>query len=417
MQKNQEGEFGAFVYGPAGERIRGTVDGVTTHYVGPHYEKVITGIEANTVRKYYYAGSQRIATRQAMEGYFFLLGDHLGSTAVIASSGNGSKVGEVRYEAFGETRYNWGSAPTSYRYTGQREEARIGLYYYEARWYDSYIARWIQPDTIVPTPSYPQSLNRYSYVLNSPCNYADPSGHCGEKQDHPDQCWDTYDKIIGTLGSGFEFLAGWDTSALLNLLDWLDLGIRFDGIWTSEKLASVIDVLDFYGEAIGRARFAYLAATAAQKMSGGRVQQLIFLNMNARAGDPAEDITGWYAQAGTIGIYDEMYDDFFLRNYRSWWGEDAAVIRSRLLGHEVGHVLMDGIRARYPHDDYNYYENLYDEQVPRKDQPYTANPFESLATEIGDIALGRSVSAPMMSFWYATLSPVVFGHSTGGQKR
>jgi hypothetical protein len=35
----------------------------------------------------------------------------------------------------------------------------------------------VQADSIVPEPGNPQSLNRYSYVLNSPLRYTDPSGH------------------------------------------------------------------------------------------------------------------------------------------------------------------------------------------------------------------------------------------------
>ncbi len=177
VQKNGVPNFASFVYGPGGERVKGTVDGVTTLYVGGHFEKVLTGLEAGTERKYYYAGSQRIAMRQAFEGYFFLLGDHLGSTTVTASSGNGSEVGEVLYEAWGEDRYDSETVPTTYRYTGQRQEENIGLYYYGARWYDPYIARWIQPDTIVPGAGNPQNMNRYSYSLNGPVRYTDPSGH------------------------------------------------------------------------------------------------------------------------------------------------------------------------------------------------------------------------------------------------
>jgi len=40
-----------------------------------------------------------------------------------------------------------------------------GLMYYGARFYDPYLNRWIQPDTIIPDPGNPQSLNRYSYCL------------------------------------------------------------------------------------------------------------------------------------------------------------------------------------------------------------------------------------------------------------
>jgi hypothetical protein len=45
-----------------------------------------------------------------------------------------------------------------------------------ARYYDPTIGRFISPDTIVPAPANPQSLNRYSYCLNNPLKYVDPSG-------------------------------------------------------------------------------------------------------------------------------------------------------------------------------------------------------------------------------------------------
>jgi len=45
-------------------------------------------------------------------------------------------VAELRYKAWGETRYTWGTTPTTVRFTGQREESAIGLYFYNARWYD-----------------------------------------------------------------------------------------------------------------------------------------------------------------------------------------------------------------------------------------------------------------------------------------
>ncbi len=45
------------------------------------------------------------------------------------------------------------------------------------RYYDPTLARFIQPDTIVPEPGNPQALNRYAYVLNNPLRYNGPSGH------------------------------------------------------------------------------------------------------------------------------------------------------------------------------------------------------------------------------------------------
>ncbi len=46
------------------------------------------------------------------------------------------------------------------------------------RYYDPTMGRFTQSDTIVPSLSNPQSLNRYSYVNNSPMSYMDEDGHC-----------------------------------------------------------------------------------------------------------------------------------------------------------------------------------------------------------------------------------------------
>ncbi len=117
--------------------------------------------------------------RQGSSTLYFLLGDHLGSTAITANS-NGALYTEQRYYPWGDTRYNSPTTtPTAYQYTGQRKDA-TGLYFYNARYYDPYLNRFISPDTIIPDPANPQSLNRYSYVLNNPLKYVDPMGHWWE---------------------------------------------------------------------------------------------------------------------------------------------------------------------------------------------------------------------------------------------
>src|SRR6266545_4943921 len=45
-------------------------------------------------------------------------------------------------------------------------------------WSDSpYLNRFLSADTIVPGYANPQNLNQYSYVLNNPLRYTDPTGH------------------------------------------------------------------------------------------------------------------------------------------------------------------------------------------------------------------------------------------------
>jgi RHS repeat-associated protein len=60
-----------------------------------------------------------------------------------------------------------GSLDTDKLFTGQRFDDS-GLYFYNARYYDATIGRFISADSIAPDPFDPQSLNRYTYCLNNP---------------------------------------------------------------------------------------------------------------------------------------------------------------------------------------------------------------------------------------------------------
>ena len=106
-------------------------------------------------------------------GVSYLHADHLNSN--VRTTGAVS-TGPQYYYPFGAVRSS-NVVTTPYRFTGQREEEALGLYYYGARWYDPELRRFIQPDTIVPQPGNPQALNRYSYCLNNPVKYTDPTGH------------------------------------------------------------------------------------------------------------------------------------------------------------------------------------------------------------------------------------------------
>lgn len=166
----------SYVYDGDGVRVSKTitVSGVVTKtfYVGNYYELTASG-GVTTTTKYYYMGAQRIAMKQGSGNYTYLHLDHLGSTN--ASSGAIQSTGAV-YFPFGSARA--GNPPTDYTYTGQKMDVSDGLMYYAARYYDAQLGRFISADTIVPGAGNPQGLNRYSYVLNNPLRYTDPSGHC-----------------------------------------------------------------------------------------------------------------------------------------------------------------------------------------------------------------------------------------------
>jgi len=103
---------------------------------------------------------------------FFLFTDHLGSTNVT-SDPSGLMVSLNLYMAWGESRGGAGTRLTDYGFNGQRSmEATIGLYYFNARWYDSSLGRWAQPDPTIPSGQGTQAWDRYEFVNSNPLHWA-----------------------------------------------------------------------------------------------------------------------------------------------------------------------------------------------------------------------------------------------------
>ncbi|MFS8066929.1 MAG: RHS repeat-associated core domain-containing protein [Byssovorax sp.] len=96
----------------------------------------------------------------------------------------GSKAAEKRsYDAFGARRNPiWGAAPVAFSslttrgFTGHEDDEELGLVNMKGRLYDPKIGRFLTTDPIVSHPGFGQSWNPYSYVLNNPLAFTDPSG-------------------------------------------------------------------------------------------------------------------------------------------------------------------------------------------------------------------------------------------------
>jgi RHS repeat-associated protein len=61
-------------------------------------------------------------------------------------------------------------------FTGHEMLDAVGLVHMGGRIYDPITARFLSPDPFVQSPDNLQNLNRYSYVLNNPLSFTDPSG-------------------------------------------------------------------------------------------------------------------------------------------------------------------------------------------------------------------------------------------------
>jgi RHS repeat-associated protein len=159
----------SFVYDGDGNRVEETAGSQTTLYINQYYEKNIT---TGVVTTYYYLGGQLVAQRTGST-MRFVSQDSLGSTTTMTLA-NGSLDSSIAYFPFGSART--GSVNSEKQFTGQMLDS-TGLYYYNARYYDPTIGRFISADSIVQSISNPQTLNRYSYCANNPLNSTDPTGY------------------------------------------------------------------------------------------------------------------------------------------------------------------------------------------------------------------------------------------------
>ncbi len=112
-------------------------------------------------------------------GTYFYHKNQINSSAVITDA-TGAEATRVIYRPFGtvDQDHSPGVDTVTHKFTGQEFDEESGLYYYNARYYNAAIGRFMTADTVVPgNGEDPQGFNRYAYVLNNPVKYTDPSGH------------------------------------------------------------------------------------------------------------------------------------------------------------------------------------------------------------------------------------------------
>jgi RHS repeat-associated protein len=119
----------------------------------------------------------------------YMLEDHQGGISNIASNSGASDVNES-FSAFGARRNptTWSGAPTTadlntiaslsrQGYTMQTWLGQsMGLNHMNGRVEDAILGRFLSPDPHITDPTNAQNYNRYSYVLNNPLTFRDPTG-------------------------------------------------------------------------------------------------------------------------------------------------------------------------------------------------------------------------------------------------
>jgi RHS repeat-associated protein len=188
-----------YLYDAFGSKVKETSpDGAAVTYVAGIYERHTTpgkdtrqvfhipGTDGSVADIVYNAAPPKTYTPS------YLLEDGLGSTSAVVDNVGG--VERRHYEPFGKRINPDGSAyagPLSLitsGFTGHEHEDALGLINMRGRLYDPTLKRFLTPDPYVTHPGFGQSWNPYTYVLNSPLNFTDPSGFrdCQDMHENPD---------------------------------------------------------------------------------------------------------------------------------------------------------------------------------------------------------------------------------------
>ena len=300
-----------------------------------------------TWKKYFTFAGQTIAMKDA-NGLKYFLTDHLGSiSAVLNSSGN--VLSQQRYLPFGEIRPDVGSiTQTDFGYTGQRNINGLGLMDYKARFYSPYITHFSQPDTVIPQPYNPQSWNRYSYALNNPVRYNDPSGHTscvGKNFDDGPQCLKRFDNAQ---------TKGWNDYA-----KWARAGSKNPNGWPNEWW--VLSTRKAYLEAVAAGNIGPVKGSRDAGPNSGGVYQTSRDAVNYILGNQTEAFLGSYTI--TIGPVDVNNPSYVKISIRNVTGMDSGTRLSKYFGETgFGPYISGDEEYQWAEEHQNGYpmiENIY----------------------------------------------------------
>lgn len=173
----QDNKTMTFVYGPDCTRWKSTfTSGSSTRTIlyGNDYERITKNA---TTRHLHYLDEGTILMTIAgqPDQLLFSCTDNLGSIGKLVDK-HGNAVFEATYDAWGKQTVTRNEIGFHRGYTGHEMLPDFNLINMNGRLYDPVIGRFLSPDNFVQLEDFSQNFNRYSYCLNNPLKYTDPSG-------------------------------------------------------------------------------------------------------------------------------------------------------------------------------------------------------------------------------------------------
>ncbi|ALU44081.1 SpvB/TcaC N-terminal domain-containing protein [Pseudoalteromonas rubra] len=189
-----------FAYDAHNRRYKRTDKHQTVYYVGALELSVDNSTDEHYVKRYIGNDAMQIYYSSGTSKLQWLFTDHQGSIVAVTNAYY-KLLKRFSYDVFGKqstsaftfqernsghvalhlTLSVFNSVPPNLRgYTGHEPVSLGGdnrIIHMNGRIYDAETGRFMQADPVVQAPSNLQNYNAYSYVLNNPLSYTDPSGY------------------------------------------------------------------------------------------------------------------------------------------------------------------------------------------------------------------------------------------------
>lgn len=134
-----------------------------------------TGATKNITARNSYGLNLLARESNSTKGYYRY--NYRGDVIYVVNRDGSKDLAKYKYDLYGKIIEEEGEFDNPFRYKGYMYDSDANYYYLNARMYDPSNGRFLQEDTYLGDPKDPLSLNRYTYCMNNPVKYYDPSGH------------------------------------------------------------------------------------------------------------------------------------------------------------------------------------------------------------------------------------------------